>query len=99
MSEPRELNLGAMIIYNLDFNQNPPNYTTMSLFWVFCFVFFFVLFFCLFTFSMPAPEAYGGSQIRGLIGAVAAGLHHSHSNAGSELRLRHTPQLKATPDP
>ena len=28
--------------------------------------------------------AYGGSQARGLIGAAAAGLHHSHSNARSE---------------
>ena len=26
--------------------------------------------------------AYGGYQARGLIGAVAAGLHHSHSQAG-----------------
>ena len=45
------------------------------------------------------PVAYGGSQARGLIGAVAAGLHHSHSNAGSEPRLRPTPPLTATPDP
>jgi len=28
--------------------------------------------------------AYGGSQARGLIRATAAGLCHSHSNAGSE---------------
>ena len=31
-----------------------------------------------------APEAYGGSQARGSRGAKAAGLYHSHSNAGSE---------------
>ena len=31
--------------------------------------------FCLFAFSRAAPAAYGGSQARGLIGAVAAGLH------------------------
>ena len=30
---------------------------------------------------------------------MAAGLHHSHSNVGSELRLRSTPQLMATSDP
>ena len=30
----------------------------------------------------------GGSQPRSLIGAVAAGLHHSHRNVRSELRLR-----------
>ena len=46
-----------------------------------------------------APTAYGGSQARGLIGAVAAGLHQSHSNTGSELRLQPTPQLTATLDP
>ena len=28
-----------------------------------------------------APEAYGGSRARGPIGAAAADLHHSHSNA------------------
>ena len=49
--------------------------------------------------SWAAPAAYGGSQARGLIGAVATGLHHSHSNAGSEPRLQPTPQLMATPDP
>ena len=45
-----------------------------------------------------APVAHGGSQARGLIGAVATGLCQSHSNAGSEPRLRPTPQLTATPD-
>ena len=37
--------------------------------------------------------AYGGSQARGPIEAVAAGLHHGHSNAGSEPHLQPTPQL------
>ena len=46
-----------------------------------------------------APEAYGSSQARGRIGATAAGLHHSHSNARSELCLRVIPQLTATSDP
>ena len=45
--------------------------------------FCFVLFFCLFAISSMAPLAYGGSQARGHIEAVAAGLHQSHSNAGS----------------
>ena len=31
------------------------------------------------------PMAYGGSQARGQIRGTAAGLHHSHSNARSEL--------------
>ena len=48
--------------------------------------------------SWAAPAAYGGSQARGPIGAVAASLRQSHSNAGSEPRLRPTPQLTATPD-
>ena len=35
--------------------------------------------------------AYGGSQARGLTGAVATGLGHSHSNAGSKAHLWPTP--------
>ena len=51
--------------------------------------FFNVVFVCLFVCLLfrAAPEAYGGSQARGLIGAMAAGLHHSHSNARSEPHL------------
>ena len=43
--------------------------------------------------------AYGGSQARGRIRAVAAVLHHSHSNVGSEPHLQPVPQLTAMPDP
>ena len=53
--------------------------------------FFFFFFFCLlsfFFFFSVVPAAYGGFQARGLIGPVAAGLHQSHSNEGSELHLR-----------
>ena len=56
-------------------------------------------FFCLFAFSRADPVAYGGSQARGQIRAVAASLHHSHSDVGSEPRLRPTPQLRAMLDP
>ena len=42
--------------------------------------------------------AYGSSQARGRIRAIAACLHHSHSNTRSELCLWPTPQLMATPD-
>ena len=66
---------------------------------------FFFFVFCLFVvvvvivaISWAAPAAYGGSQARGRIGAVATGLRQSHSNAGSEPRLQPTPQLTATPD-
>ena len=57
---------------------------------------FFVFFF---VFSRAAFAAYGGSKGRGLIGAVAAGLRQSHSNAGSKPHLQPTPQVKAMPDP
>ena len=50
-------------------------------------------------FFRAAPASYGDSQARGGIGAAAAGLPHSHSHAGSEPRLRLTPQLTAAPDP
>ena len=46
-----------------------------------------------------APAAYGGSQARGQIGAIAASLHHSHSNAESKARLRPTSQPMTMPDP
>ena len=59
---------------------------------------FIYLFICLFAISWAAPAAYGGSQARDRIGAVATGLCQSHSNAGSEPRLQPTPQLTATPD-
>ena len=44
---------------------------------------------------MEVPRLLG----RGRIGAIAAGLHHSHSNAKLEPHLQPTPQLVATPDP
>ena len=53
------------------------------------------MYLCLFW---AAPTAYEDSQARGLIRVVATGLRQGHSNAGSELRLRPTPQLTATPD-
>ena len=52
----------------------------------FLLIYFFV--FCLF---MATLVAYGGSQARGRIVAVAAGLRHSR--AGLELHVRPTPQL------
>ena len=57
-----------------------------------------MIFLCLFR---AIPVACGGSQARGLIGAVASGLCHSYSNsnARSKPRLQPTPQLTATPDP
>ena len=46
--------------------------------------FHFNKFMYLFTHLLAAPAAYGSSQARSQIGATAAGLYHSHSNARSE---------------
>ena len=54
-----------------------------------------LLFFFFLSFFRAAPMALA----RGPVGAATAGLCHSHSNAGSELHLRPTPQLTATLDP
>ena len=64
-------------------------YWFLVFFFVFCFLFFF----------RAAPVVYRGSQARGQIRVTVAGLHHSHSNAGSEPRLQPTPQLRAAPNP
>ena len=42
-----------------------------------------VLFLSLFSLFRATPVAHRGSQARGPIGATAAGLRHSHSNARS----------------
>ena len=63
--------------------------TILSIFYFYLFIYF--------VFSRAAPVAYGDSQARGLIRAVAASLCHSHSNATSKPGLQ--PQLMATPDP
>jgi len=64
---------------------------------IYLFILFFIyLFILLFR---ATPTTYGGSQAGGPIGAIAAGLHHGHSNWGSEPHLRPTLQLMAMPDP
>ena len=60
---------------------------------------FFIIIIIIFAFSRATPMAHGGSQARGLIGAVAAGHSHSHSNEGSEPSLQSTPELMASLDP
>ena len=57
----------------------------------------YLTFFCLFR---AAHMAYGGSQVGSQIGAVAAGLYHSHSNTRSmPPSVTYIPQLVATLDP
>ena len=63
----------------------------------FIFIYLFIYLFLVFCPFRAAPVACGASQARGLMGAVAAGLRHSHM--GSELCPRPTPQLTAMPDP
>ena len=65
----------------------------------FGFLLLLLLFFFSFCLFRATPEAYGGSQAKGRIGAAAASLHHGHSNAGSKPCLQPTPQLTATQDP
>ena len=79
-----------------------PALTSLSvciLFSYFCplFLIFFKFIFCLFGFFFfrAAPVTRGGSQAKGQIRAVGAGLHHSHSNGASEPHLQPTLQLTA----
>ena len=55
--------------------------------------------FSIFFFFRAVPVAYGSSQARGRMRAVAVSPTHSHSDAGSELHMRCTPQFMATPGP
>ena len=66
---------------------------------LFIFFFFFLKIKKNFLVFRAAPTAYGDSQARGEIGAVATSLRHNHSTIGSEPSLRPTPQLTATLDP
>ena len=56
-------------------------------FFVFCFEIFVVVVVVVVAISWAAPAAYGGSQARGRIAAVATGLRQSHSHVGSEPHL------------
>ena len=66
------------MIYNITFSRDFCLLVGNSFFCLFvCFVLF--CFVWLFAISWAAPAAYEGSQARGRIGAVATGLHQSHS--------------------
>ena len=69
--------------------------------WLYVFVVIVVniLHFFSFFFFRATLGAYAGSQARGPVGAVAAGLSHRHSNVGSEPHLQPTLQLRAALDP
>ena len=57
------------------------------------------LIFFFFAISWATPTAYGGSQARGLIRAVATSLRQSRSKSGSKPHLQPVSQLTAMPDP
>ena len=61
-----------------------------------CFFNFYLIFFffCLLSFFRASPTAYRGSQARGLIRAVAAGLRHN-----SQQHRILNPLSEATPQP
>ena len=46
-------------------------------------MYIYMFLFFVFGLTRATPIAYGGSQARGQIGAVASGLRQSHSTAGS----------------
>ena len=71
------------------------NYISLLVF----FFFFLVWRFFIFWFLGPHPQHMEISGQGRQIGATAAGLHHSHSNSGSELPLWPTPELMAMLDP
>ena len=72
------LSFNLLINFECDWFTNFIVYLPLQMSFFLLFVLFFV--FCLFR---ATPVAYGGSQARGCIGAVAADLLHSHSNARS----------------
>ena len=53
----------------------------------------------IFGFFLATPMAYGCSQARDRMGAVATGLHHGYSHARSKTHLHPAPQLTAMLDP
>ena len=52
-----------------------------------------------FSFFLGCTHSIWRSAGQGSMGAIAASLHHSHSNTRSKLHLQPIPQFKATPDP
>ena len=81
---------------SINYNHNIIHYIPRT---YFIFIYLFIYFFVFLLFLWAAPAAYGGSQARGQIRAVAISLCQSHSNARSEPRLQPPPQLTAMPDP
>ena len=88
--EPTSSRTLCWVLNQLSHNRNS------GLVYLFHFVCLFLFLFCFL--GLP-PQHKEVPRLGGQIGATAASLHHSHSNAGSELHLLPTPQLTATLDP
>ena len=88
---------GSDLSHSSDLSQRSDNARSLT-HWAIAELQFFNLFFFSLLFR-AVSMACGSSQARGLIGAVAAGLHYSLSNARSKPHWQPTPQLRATPDP
>ena len=68
--------------FTLLFFPNPlKELSSVSYFFKIYFSIYLLIYFCLFR---ATPMAYGSSQAKEQIGAIAAGLNHSHGNVGSE---------------
>ena len=79
-SEKRPLKASAIPCWRAGIDQRTHASVLLKLFFIFK---VFVFLFC-FLFFRATPAAYGVSQTRDPIGGTAAGLHRSHSKAGSE---------------
>ena len=97
MSHPSEIISRTYIVkIQLIYNVVPISAIQQSDSTIYIYTFLFIF---MYLFFRDAPMVYEGSQARGPIRAVAASLHHSHSNAGSKPHLQCTPRLTETPDP
>ena len=67
-------------LINLPFVHHRSIYIHLQIYFILFYFIDLLVYFCLFR---AAPMACGASQARGRIGAIAAGLHHSHRSTRS----------------
>ena len=80
----------AYLVFSEHFHTHYPQ-TSYRLLFIYLSIYLFIYF-------RAAPVAYGSSQARGQIRAIAAGLPQPQQ-MGIQAILQPTPQLTATPDP
>ena len=74
--------------------EKPPHFDCLLYREQLCYRVFWCVCVCVRTLFRAAPAAYGSSQARGRIAAIAAGLCHSHSNVGLSLICNLHPSLQ-----